>query len=231
MDTVSTSFNLKKRTNIINKMNAVIDSTTFIIEEEGHIFRKNQIKNPYSIYMLPCGKEISRVSCTGNIDFFLIDLDDWLKYRVEPDGQTPVTWYVNTSIHSDTEHYYVMAKYTIDGIKKPIKLHQLIKNWYGHGCKGLTVDHEDICSLNNLSSNLRIITKKEQRSNRTPMKIKRTAELPEGFDAAQKIKHISWEPTRGRFVIQHHPLQKSKRYKPVIYSSGRKDLGWIKIHL
>ena len=226
--------NLKRRQKQIIRINGILASATFIEKKPGHhpihptsrTGYSKTIKNPYSIYSLPDGKKIALVTCTGVIPFFLIDVDEWYTYKVQPDKKTPVTWYVNTEIRSGTDNMYVNGMYMINGMNKRIRLHQLILQWFGRGNKDLTVDHDDKCTMNNMKSNLNLKTKKEQIENRGARKIQKNATLPEGFDRSLKRECISWNSSVECFKIQCHQYQKLGLAKEVIRSTQSKKVSW-----
>ena len=207
---------------MIETINTIVQNCTFIEEKQGH-WSENKVRNPYKIYQQPGGNLIALVTCAGPLPFFLIDLEMWNKYKVKENGK-PVTWSVNSL-------NYIQGYYTTE---KNVRLHLLIKNRIGLGNQGLTVHHDDNCTINNLRSNLKLATKSEQAIYRhgssglpnTKKQLKKSAKVPEGLTFDMMPQCISYMSHMERFVIRSHDLQKSGKYPPYIYSSRSKKKTW-----
>jgi hypothetical protein len=185
-----------------------------IISVKGHFFRGIE-KNPYEIREDQQGKYVKMFTKNGS---FLFDYDDLekVKFRIVNNVKKNITWRMEKESRLKYRiGYYVRAHFG----KNSRYLHQHIMDYYGKGCKGLTIDHIDRNPLNNRKYNLRLATKSQQNSNIT----KRSrgingCPLPEEIKNLDLPKYISYTKFkkntelgyRDGFIIQCHPSQEKK---------------------
>lgn len=175
----------------------------FLSKHSGRFFRKREI-NPYEIWENEDGKYVKMFA---KDKYFIFDYDDLEKVK-------GITWGLHKNskvLNPDREVYYVITKIN----NKTRYLHQHIMNYFGHGSKGLTIDHINQNPLDNRKKNLRLLTKSEQLKNTGKRLRKRSAsKLPEELKDITIPKYIYYikqlEPRieKGyceKFVIQSHP--------------------------
>ena len=178
-------------------------------------------KNPYRVYEDNEGKFIEMFDSLGRS--FYLDYDDLEKIRTKTeDGvKKVVTWnLVRNHKVSDRIVYYVSAHYKYNNVDTTIRLHQIIMNHYGNGCKGLTVDHIDRNTLNNRKYNLRLANKTEQLQNMGKRTRKKSANpVPENIKHLKIPKYMFYLKYKSNnifgfveaFRIEYHPALKSKK--------------------
>lgn len=197
-----------------------MNSTSELISyHKGHTIGKNgkKIYNPYEIWEDDKGKYVKMFDSSNRYFFFdYNDLEHVLK-KNENNISKNITWnLIRNHKVKDRKVYYVSAHFG----KTTRRIHQHILNYYGKGCKGITIDHIDRDPLNNRRYNLRLVNKSEQNRNTNKrVRKKNTYELPNEIKDIKLPKYVYYTKlVRNNtklgydecFTIQCHPGLKNK---------------------
>jgi hypothetical protein len=201
------------------------DNYTEVLQEQYNIigfidghFSKGKIRNPIWV-IIENNLPFLLIFCIGNDIFTKLCPKSYKKildFEKNKNNNNKITWHSKEYIYGNVNEIGVLT------------MHQVIMNYYhnGRGTGGLSIDHIDRDSYNNILSNLRIATCEEQNQNRkgTLPGTKRerqynARELPEGISQEDMPKYITynvniWDKQKNKkrdfFRIEGHPLLMKK---------------------
>lgn len=185
----------------------------FISYHKGHIF-KDRICNSYEIWENEENEKIIKMICVKvkeDESFFYFDFNylDEIRFK---DGKYRF-WAQN-------ELGYV---YTTFGRNYRV-LHHEIMDFYFNEEDGLTIDHLDRNPCNNIKSNLRVATRKEQADNKKPYVEWVFKKDIKPKCITESLPHHTWFTKNNNFLIRGHPLQKCGKVDKTIKTNSNKSI-------